>query len=101
MKVSILAAAEHDIDKLFSYIHDDLANPTAAQNIAQKILQRMQRLNDFPEMGAAMVTFDVRLREYRYLIVDNYLIIYRCSENTVYIVRVLYARSDYTRLLQG
>lgn len=100
MKVNILAAAERDIEKIFSYIHDDLANPTAAQNIVQKILQRMQQLDSFPDMGASMTALDGRLQGYRYLVVDNYLVIYRHDDAAVYIVRVLYARSDYMRLLQ-
>lgn len=101
MKLRLLPAAEHDVEKLFSYIRDDLANPTAAQNIVQKLLQRMQQLTTFPDMGAAMTTIDTRLENYRYLIVDNYLVVYRHDEDTIYIVRVLYARSDYVRVLQG
>lgn len=101
MRLRLLLAAEQDIEKLFLYIQDDLANPTAAHNIAQKILQRMQQLTNFPELGASMVAIDTRLENYRYLIVDNYLVVYRYNRDTVYVVRVLYARSDYVRILQG
>lgn len=101
MNLSLLRAAEQDMEKLFLYIQDDLANPVAAQNIARKILQRMQQLTNFPEMGASMVTIDIRLENYRYLIVDNYLVVYRYNKDGIYIVRVLYARSDYVRMLQG
>lgn len=101
MKLRLLLAAERDIEKLFLYIQDDLANPIAAKNIAQKILQRMQQLTNFPELGASMTAIDVRLENYRYLIVDNYLVVYRYSRDAIYVVRVLYARSDYVRILQG
>jgi len=101
MKLRLLPAAEHDIKKLFLYIKNDLANPIAAQNIVQKILQRMQQLTDFPELGASMIAIDTRLENYRYLIVDNYLVVYRYDRNAIYVVRVLYARSDYVRILQG
>ncbi|HEY5667984.1 MAG TPA: type II toxin-antitoxin system RelE/ParE family toxin [Candidatus Saccharimonadales bacterium] len=84
----------------FSYIHDDLANPKAAQNIVQKILQRMQQLDGFPGMGASMTALDGRLQGYKHLVVDNYLVIYRHDEDAAHIVHVLYARSDYMRLLQ-
>ena len=101
MKLHLLLAADQDIEKLFLYIRDGLANPTAAQNIVQKILQRVQQLTDFTEMGASMAAIDVRLENYRYLIVDNYLVVYRHSKDAIYVVRVLYARSDYVRVLQG
>jgi len=101
VKLRLLLAAEQDIEKLFLYIQDDLANPIAAQNIAQKILQRMQQLTNFPELGASMMAMDTRLENYRYLIVDNYLVVYRYNRDAIYVVRVLYARSDYVRILQG
>lgn len=101
MKLRLLHAAEQDIEKLFLYIQDDLANSIAAQNIAQKILQRMQQLTNFPELGESMTAIDTRLENYRYLIVDNYLIVYRYNRDAIYVVRVLYARSDYVRILQG
>lgn len=97
----MLLAAEQDIEKLFLYIQNDLANPVAAQNVAQKILQRMQQLTSFPELGASMMAIDARLENYRYLIVDNYLVVYRYNRDAIYVIRVLYARSDYVRILQG
>ena len=101
MKPRLLLAAEQDIEKLFLYIQDDLANPIAAQNIAQKILQRIQQLTNFPELGASMMAIDTRLENYRYLIIDNYLVVYRYNRDAIYVIRVLYARSDYVRILQG
>jgi toxin ParE1/3/4 len=101
VKLRLLLAAEQDIEKLFLYIQDDLANPIAAQNIAQKILQRMQQLTNFPELGVSMVAIDTRLENYRYLIVDNYLVVYRYNRDAIYVIRVLHARSDYVRILQG
>jgi len=101
VKPRLLLAAEQDIEKLFLYIQDDLANPIAAQNIAQKILQRIQQLTNFPELGASMMAIDTRLENYRYLIIDNYLVVYRYNRDAIYVIRVLYARSDYVRILQG
>ena len=101
MKLRLLLAAEQDIEKLFLYIHNDLANPITVQNVAQKILHRIQQMTDFPELGASMMAIDIRLEDYRYLIVDNYLVVYSYSRDTIYIVRVLYARSDYVRIPHG
>lgn len=100
MKVVFLPAAEHDLGSIFLYIKDKLHNEIAARNIATKILQRAQSLVDFPDMGASLGNIDHRLKDYRYLLIDSYLLIYKVTDE-VSIVRVLYARSDYTQLLQG
>lgn len=101
MKVVFLPAAEHDFAEMYAYIKDDLQNPVAARNIAAKILYRSQSLATFPEMGASLEVVDHRFAGYRYLLVGNYLIIYKADALQVSIVRVLYARSDYVQLLQG
>jgi toxin ParE1/3/4 len=101
MKVALLPAAERDLGNLFSYIKDELQNPIAARNVATKILQRTQMLANFLELGANLVNIDPKLRGYRYLIVDNYLVIYKMTDEAVHIVRILYARSDYIQLIQG
>lgn len=100
MKVVFLPAAEQDLTDLFSYIRNELQNPIAARNIAAKLLRRAQSLATFPEMGAGLDSVDHRLSGYRYLLVDNYLVIYKVTDR-VGIIRILYARSDYVQLLQG
>ncbi|HUD10052.1 MAG TPA: type II toxin-antitoxin system RelE/ParE family toxin [Candidatus Saccharimonadales bacterium] len=100
MKIIFAPVAEQDLADLFSYISNDLSNPIAAHNIANKILQVSQKLSDFPGLGAELKTIDTRLDNYRYLIVDNYLIIYKVIDQEVYILRILYARSDYVKLLE-
>jgi len=100
MKVVFLPASQQDLAELLSYIRNELQNPTAADNIAAKILQRIQSLGSFPETGASLENIDPQLGNYHYLVVDNYLIIYNVA-NQVEIVRILYARSDYMQLLRA
>lgn len=100
MNVVILPAAEQDLSSLFLYIKDELHNEIAARNVAMKILQRAQNLASFPEIGADLANIDHRLSGYRYLLVDNYILIYTVTDE-VRIIRILYARSDYTQLLHG
>jgi addiction module RelE/StbE family toxin len=98
MKVVFSRVAERDLGDLFNYITSELQNPIAARNITTKILQRTQSLDSFPEMGAALKADDHRLSVYRYLLVDNYLIIYKITDQ-VSVIRILYARSDYVQFL--
>lgn len=99
MKVVLLPAAQQDLAELLSYIHNELQNPTAATNIAAKILRRSQALGNFPELGASLGGIESQLSGYCYLVVDNYLVIYKVG-NQVSVVRILYARSDYMQLLR-
>jgi toxin ParE1/3/4 len=101
MKIVLLLAAERDLGNLFLYIKDELQNPIAARNVATKILQRVQMLANFPELGANLANTDARLSGYRYLLVDSYLVVYKVTNKEICVVRILYARSDYVQLLQG
>lgn len=100
MKVVLSRVAEQDLGELLSYISNELQNPIAAKNIATKILRRTQSLANFPEMGAGLEDADHRLGGYRYLLIDNYLVIYKITDQ-VSVIRILYARSDYVQLLRG
>jgi hypothetical protein len=44
----------------------------------------MQQLTNFPELGASMIAIDIRLEYYRYLIVDNYLVVCRYNRDAIY-----------------
>lgn len=101
MKVIFTLAAEQDIANLFSYISNDLSNPVAASNIVDKILRTSQKLSDFPKLGADLKAVDIKLNNYRCLVVDSYLMFYKVIDQEVYVIRVLYARSDYVKLLEG
>ncbi len=101
MKLIFAPAAEQDLGDIFEYITNNLKNPTAARNISTKILRRIQYLKNFPEAGPSLEAADSKLKGYRYLAIDNYLVIYRIHSLQVQIVRIIYARSNYLRLLQG
>ena len=99
MKIVFSRVAEQDLGDLFGYISSELQNPIAARNITTKILQRSQALATLPEMSAALDASDDQLSGYRYLLVDNYLIIYKITDR-VSMIRILYARSDYIHFLR-
>jgi plasmid stabilization system protein ParE len=101
MNVIVLASAKRDLDALFTYIKVDLHNEIAALNTVAKILSRIQPLESFPEMGSSLAGVNQALAGYRYLIVDNYLIICKIAGTEINIVHIPYARSNYIQLLQG
>ena len=92
-------AAQSDLAEIKRYIAEELENPTAAFSVVGKITRDIRRLREYPLIGAPLrVAADVET-DYRFLTTGNYLTFYRvCGEN-VYVERVLYARSDYLRIL--
>jgi plasmid stabilization system protein ParE len=101
MRVIFSTKAGQDLAGVFGYISGSLHNNIAAHNIVEKILHLTQKLSAFPEMGSSLKIVNIKLERYRYLIADNYLLVYRVTDEEVLIVRILYAKSDYVQLLQG
>ena len=91
--------ALEDLREIKSYITDDLQNETAAENTVRTIMDRIRQLIDFPDMGAPLSSVAMTQSDYRYLICGSYTAFYRHEEDTVLIVRVLYGRRDYMRVL--
>lgn len=91
--------ALQDLQEIKGYITDDLQNETAAENTVRTIMDRIQQLIDFPDMGALLSTVAQTRSDYRYLVCGNYTAFYRHEEETVSIIRVLYGRRDYMRVL--
>lgn len=90
-----------DLQNTKAYIADELCNEQAAVRTIEKILKRIRTLKDFPELGAplsSIVNLDI---DYRFLVCGNYTAFYRVENDTVYILRVLYAKRDFMRILFG
>lgn len=91
--------ARADLDEAWEHIYSDLCNPNAAVRTVQKILDAVDRLIDFPKLGAPLATVTDVESDYRFLVCGNYLVFYRVSDGAVYVDRVLYGRRNYLRIL--
>ena len=91
--------ALEDLRQTKAYITEELCSEQAAVNTIARITGRIRTLSEFPEAGAplsSVVGFDT---DYRFLVCGNHTAFYRYDRGTVYIVRVLYGRRDYMRIL--
>lgn len=91
--------AQNDLDEIWEYISVELCNPQAAENTVNKIMDTVDELKDFSEIGALLSPVTEVESDYRFLISGNYMIFYRVIDKDVYIDRVLYGRRDYLRIL--
>lgn len=99
--ISFSPEAVSDLQQTKAYITDELCNEQAAVNTIAKITSRIRELAAFPEMGAPLSSIVDFETDYRFLVCGNYTAFYRFENQTVYIVRVLYGRRDFMRILFG
>lgn len=90
-----------DLKQTRTYITEELCSEQAANNTISKIMKRIRMLADFPEIGAPLSSIVSIEADYRFLVCGNYTAFYRYECNTVFIVRVLYGRRDFMRILFG
>ena len=100
-KIHYSAEARRDLDDIWDYIVTDLCNISAAKRIVSDIMDTVDQLENFSEMGAPLASNANVDSDYRFLVSGNYLIFYRVSGMNVYVDRILYGRRDYLRILFG
>lgn len=101
-KLEYLPVAQRDMVEIVRYISHDLQNPTAANHLANALIESGEGITVFPYANPAYIPIRPLKYEYRKLMVENYLMLYWVDEERklVTVARVLYARRDYGRLLE-
>ena len=100
-KIHYAVEARRDLDDIWDYIVTDLCNASAAERVVNDILDVVEQLENFSEMGALLASIGYVDSDYRFIVSGNYLIFYRVSGMDVYVDRILYGRRDYLRILFG
>ena len=100
-RVTITLPAENDLRSAISYIADELKNPLAAQRLLGKVEKIVGTLSSMPLRHDLVSDEYLRQLGIRSIPIDNYLVFYivRDEEETVVVVRILYARRDWQNIL--
>jgi plasmid stabilization system protein ParE len=93
--------AEDDLVGIKRYIAEDRNSPVAALNTITKITKKIRILDQFPELGTRLSSVIDIATDYRFLVCGNYIAFYRLDGNDVYVIRILYGRRDYVKILFG
>ncbi len=88
-----------DLNDIQEYITVELCNSSAALNVINKILDMIDKLKDYPNMGAKLSGITDIESDYHFVISGKYIAFYRHVENNVYIDRVLYGRRNYLNII--
>ena len=89
------ARADSDLDEIYSYWHRE--SPAAAADLASALLDTLENLEEFPEMGSA-VPERIAGKTYRSLKCRRYRIYYRVEEERLVIIRLWDTRQNPNRL---
>ena len=98
-KIHYSPESRRDLDDIWDYIVSELQTRSAAERVIDRIMDAVDPLKNFAEMGTLLSSIADVGTDYRFLVSGNYMVFYRVQGNDVYIDRVLYGRSDYMSVL--
>jgi len=100
-QLEYLPIARQDMVEIVRYISQKLCNPSAAEKLANEMIEAAEKLTEFPYLNAIYLTSKPLKQEYRRLIVKNYVMFYWINEieKSIIIARVIYVRRDFDKIL--
>ena len=101
-KLEYLPVAQRDMVEIVRYISGELQNPTAADRLAMELVNAAESVLIFPYALPVYQPIRPLKREYRKILVQNFLMFYWVDEEKklVTVARVVYAKRDIARLLE-
>ena len=100
-EIKIAPQAAADLLEIKNYIENELQNPIAAHNTISKIIETYENLTAFPNVGIPVEKYVSFPTDYKFVLANNYSIFYRIEDEVIRIVRILYSRRDFVRILFG
>jgi len=94
--IRISPAAQNDFLDLAEHLES--LSPTAAEQYYELFMEKVGILAKAPESCPLARDTQLRLRGYRMLPIENYIVFYVISGRIVELRRILYARRQYERL---
>ena len=90
--------AVNDLQKIQQFIAED--SVAMAEKVIQEFFKQFEVLIDFQYMGNALAKRVSFRTNYRYIVVGNYIVLYRVSENYLEIYRVINRYQDFTKIFE-
>ena len=95
--IRIFYEAENDLDEIVDYLAT--LSEQAAIKYYDLIIEKIRTLIKIPERCPLVKDTQLRLRGYRMLLVNNYIVFFIINNKTVEIRRILYAKRQYQAFL--
>ena len=98
-RLEILSPAWKELDEIASY-HFLVVGPISARKITDKILNALSNLEEFPLSCPYVPDTELRDADYRMLVCDKYVCIYRLIGEVVYVYHIVNGASEYSKLFK-
>ena len=99
-KIITSPRAIQDVEDIADYIGNKLFAPRSAEKFIDKVVETYERLSTFPEMGTELKKEFALKFQYRWVLIDNYILFYTVKEDTVIVMRVLFSSRNYMNALE-
>ncbi len=91
--------SKQDLIEIRRYIKYNLQEPNIAKKLTDKIRKEIRKLSDNPEMYSIIDDELINKLKIRRIIIDNYIVFYRVKDGSVEIVRIMYGKRNWMKLL--
>lgn len=91
--------SKQDLIEIKRYIKYNLQEPVTANKLIDKIKREIEKLTDNPEIYSIIDDDLIKKLKIRKITVDNYMVFYRVKDNSVEVVRIMYGRRNWIKLL--
>lgn len=98
-EVKVSPQAADDLLEIKDYIETKLQNPIAAHNTVLNILETYENLSTLAEAGIPVERYVPFPTDYKFVLSNNYSIFYRIDKKIVRVIRILYSKRDFVRIL--
>lgn len=98
-QVDISRQAAEDLLEIKFYIEKKLQNHIAARNTIEKIIETYEDLSKYPDAGISLERYVSFPTDYKFVLANNYSIFYRIEGEFVKVIRILYSKRDFVRIL--
>lgn len=97
MKLRINPRVADDLKEIQDHIAED--NEEAAEKTVYEIYKSLENIQQFPNIGASLSKRVSFKTDYKYLVYENYIVLYRIRQDLVEIYRVIDRYQDITGIL--
>lgn len=80
--------------------HLQMVGAVSAEKITDRILDTLEKLAEFPLMGPLHSDEFLARMEYRKVLCDDYVCVYKLIDYTVFIYRIVHGATDYPKLFR-
>ena len=95
-EVKVTPQAAEDLLEIKNYIENELQNPIAAH---KNIVETYENLSTLAEAGIPVERYVPFPTDYKFVLANNYSIFYRIDGNIVRVIRIMYSKRDFVRIL--